>query len=200
MDNPLKTMPIALLLGLLFAMIASASAGEAEPAQVSRIVAAYFADKPAYQPGDLIQQSDFEEIAKQLAEHDMALPSPAELKSRIPSSTSFISRELTSRSGLPFMRRLAQIPGGFHHFQQLIDSREGEKTARQVMRQPGGHKLIRYLAQTRAGANLGRQLPGGRNSSRASNRHQPSPPPAIYTASELVAAISLQFQLATTRR
>ena len=183
---------------LLCSSPSASVAGESPAAE--RVVASYFASKPNYIPGDLIQQSDFRAIAKLLAEQDRELPEPAQIEARIPSDSSFISRELRSRKGQAFMRRLVNIPGGYHQFQQLIDSNQGEKTARRVMSQAGGHKLIRYLSQTQQGAALGRQIPGSARRSGRGGRNQPAPPPAIYTANELSAAIQLQLKTAPPAR
>jgi hypothetical protein len=164
---------------------ATASQG-AKPdfAAISQAIEAWFAAQPDYQPGDLITRGQVETVFNKLSAAGVDVPDAKAIAARGLANDSFLVRELTKKSGRPFMRRLARIPGAFAHLDRLSTIPRGEQLIRDLIQDKGGDKLIEYMATTKGGHNMGAMMtavPGGVDLNKATNR--------IYTVAEFEAAL-----------
>jgi hypothetical protein len=130
--------------------------------KVAREVRVYFASQSGYQNGDIVKQSQVEEVLKNVAAVGWELNNPQNVVELALPDSSLLVRELSTPGGKKFMRKVGATPGGYSHLEQLITIPRGEQTIRQLIRDPGGDKLITYMATTKGGRNLSKMMGGVR--------------------------------------
>lgn len=175
---------------LLWTGSATAASQRSKPdvAAIMHAIETWFAAQPDYLPGDLITRGQIETVLEKLSAAGVEVPDAEAIAARGLANDSFVVRELTKRSGRPFMRRLARTPGAFARLDRLSTIPRGEQLIRDLIQDKGGDKLIEYLATTKGGRNMGTMMtavPGGTDLNKATNR--------IYTLAEFEAALEEAF-------
>jgi hypothetical protein len=155
---------------------------------VAGIVESYFAALPDYEPGDLITRSQIEQVLAKLDDSGATVPGADKIIERGLGESSFVAKELGSKSGRKFMRKLARNPSSFSHLDRLSRMPRGEQTIRDLIRQKDGDKMIEYLATTKGGKNMGRMMANAHNGSDLNK-----PTGRIYTVADLLDAIKAAY-------
>ena len=171
---------------ILWTGAAAAAPQRAKPdfAAITHAIETWFAAQPDYQNGDLITRIQIETVLEKLSVAGVEVPDARAIAARGLANDSFLVRELTKKSGRPFMRRLARTPGAFAHLDRLSTIPRGELLIRDLIQDPGGDKLIEYMATTKGGHNMGTMMtavPGGTDLNKPTNR--------IYTVAEFLSAL-----------
>lgn len=151
---------------------------------ITHAIESWFAAQADYQPGDLITRGQIETVLEKLSSAGVEVPDAQAVTARGLANDSFLVRELTKKSGRPFMRRLARTPGAFARLDRLSTIPRGEQLIRDLIQDKGGDKLIEYLATTKGGRNMGAMMtavPGGTDLNKATNR--------IYTLADFETAL-----------
>jgi len=164
--------------------VAAPQGSKPDFAAITHAIETWFAAQPDYQPGDLITRGQIETVFEKLSAAGVEVPDCQAIAARGLANDSFVVRELTKKSGRPFMRRLARTPGAFARLDRLSTIPRGEQLIRDLIQDKGGDKLIEYLATTKGGRNMGTMMtavPGGTDLNKATNR--------IYTLAEFETAL-----------
>jgi hypothetical protein len=148
---------------------------------VRAVVEKHFAAQRGYLPGDLISQSDWDAIAKQLDRLGWKPSDAPQIRSGLLPDKSFLIQKSRSPDGRDFMRQVARSPQGYDRLEHLSRIPNGEPTISRLIDGPDGYKLLEYMATAPGGRELGTMLSvdeGGANFNKATGR--------LYTADALL--------------
>lgn len=154
------------------------------PAVVKSIVEKTLGQDRDYRPGDLLSQKRVTAVLAQLKAAGWDVPYSRELLARVPADNEFLVRALSTKKGVPFMREVSAMGGGYDRLDRLSRIQNGQQLVEQLINGPDGHKLIGYLTEARGGQELGEMLgrtAKGTDFNRATGR--------IYTAAQLLAVL-----------
>jgi hypothetical protein len=152
--------------------------------EVTREVETYFASQAGYESGDIIKQSQVEQVLKNVAAVGWELNNPQTVVELALPDSSFLIRELSTPGGKKFMRKVGANAGGYSHLERLGTIPRGEQTIRQLIRDPGGDQLITYMATTTGGHKMSKMMGGVRGGVDLNK-----PTKRIYTARDLLAVL-----------
>jgi len=155
---------------------------------VAKTVDRHFAGLDYYEDGDLIGREDVAEVLDQLATMGWAVPRRAELEKRVLAEKSFLVRQLRTKRGVPFMRKVANMPQAYDRLDRLSAMSGGRRLIVDLIKGKGGEELIEYMSTTTGGANLGKMLA---NTKGGSNMNKPTG--RIYTVDALVKELKLRY-------
>ncbi len=170
-----------------------ARTGTGAPSRLAVAVNQYFVRMDeAYKPGDLITREQVAPLLDELAKTGFPVHAPEDVLTRIPAADEVLPRLLATTSGKKFMRRVARYPGAYDRLDRLSVMPHGAQTIRDLIKGPGGERMIEYMVDTRGGKAMGNMLskaPNGRDFNKPTTR--------IYTASQLVEALSTEVKPAS---
>jgi hypothetical protein len=156
--------------------------------EVVREVQLYFASVPDYRSGDIVKQSQVEEVLKIVAAAGWEMNNSQSVVELALPDSSFLVRELSTSAGKKFMRKVGASAGGYSHLEQLSTIPRGEQTIRQLIRDPGGDQLITYMATTKGGRSLSKMMGDVRNGTDLNK-----PTGRIYTEKELLTVLKALY-------
>ncbi len=178
--------PATLLLGLAAVAIGTTAAAGEFPgfADVEGVVHKELAARPGYQSGDVLARSEVHNILTQIGKLGWNVKEGPQIEALVLEDSHFLIRQLRTKRGTRFMRKIAKMPDGYSRLEHLYKLSGGKQIVHDLIRGKGGWEMINYLSKSRGGKNMGRQLthgPGGRDFNKPTGR--------IYTAEELTKAL-----------
>ena len=184
------------IVGLLVGSFAAAGAYEARGAKrslpeftaVRAAVDKYFATLRNYRPGDLISQSDWLTVAKELDRLGWKPSDAAQIRDAVLPDKSFLIQQSRSQEGRAFMRQIAQLPQGYDRLEHLSRLPYGEASITRLIDGPDGYKLLDYMTTAPGGRELGKMLSvdeGGANFNKPTGR--------IYTVDALLQQLEQSY-------
>ncbi len=184
--RPERWLFTAISLAILMAdfTLAASQLQAMEDRTVAKVVDDFFTSQPDYEHGDLITRSQIEKVLSKLAGSGVKVPEPSSIAGLGLPDNSFLVRELSTPSGIRFMRKVSQHSGGYSNLDRLSTIPRGQTLIHDLIHQKDGDKLIEYLATTRGGKNMGAMMGnvrGGTDLNKPTGR--------IYTAEELLKVI-----------
>jgi hypothetical protein len=176
----------ALMAAMLWTGSSHAAPQSASPdfSTISRAIDRWFEAQPDFQPGDLITRTEIETVLTKLDAAGVHVPNATVISQLALANDSFLIRELTTSTGLKFMRKVARGPGAFDHLDRLSEIPRGQKIISDLIREKDGDKLIEYLATTKGGQKMGSMMgsvTGGVDLNKPTGR--------IYTVDDFKAAL-----------
>ncbi len=177
------------ILGLLVGLLLGIGAYEAQGAKhklpefnaVSAALDKHFAAQRGYQAGDLISQSDWDTLAKELDRLGWTPSNAAQIRTALLPERSFLVQKSRTEDGRAFMRQVSRLPQGYDRLDRLSRIPNGEPTVSRLIDGPDGYKMLEYMTTAPGGRVLGNYLSADENGARfneASGR--------IYTADVLL--------------
>lgn len=163
---------------------------EAKPVSVAKVVREVCVKNPGYRDGDLLTQSDFDQIIQHLESTGAPVDRFAPLRERIPDSSSSIQKLNATQQGKMFLRKVSGVRGGYATVEDLAGRPDGKQTLHQLSRDRGGYKMIEYMATTNGGQQMMRQTP-------STPKPDVAPPEPIYTAKDLLNAMKTAHNAAS---
>lgn len=160
--------------------------GEDLPAftAVSQAALGYFQSLPDYQPGDLINSSQVAGALDAVAQVGWEVPEYKEIVKLALPSNAWLVRELSTKKGKSFMRKVGKFQGGYPRLDRLSTIADGKQAIHILIKDPGGDEMIEYLDTTKGGHKLGAMMSSAQNGVDLSK-----PTGRIYTADDLVAVL-----------
>lgn len=162
---------------------------------VEKTVKKTLAERRGYRPGDILSHSDVKKALEAVEKAGWKPSDRAEILGDVLGDNDYLVRQLRTRRGVPFMRKLSGTPSTYDRLDRLRRLRFGKRRIRELINNPGGHTLILYMATTRGGRNLGRYLSatkGGKNFNRQTGR--------IYTEEDLLKRLKQSYDGKTAPR
>lgn len=156
---------------------------------VRKLVRMYFQKQTGYEQGDLITREQAEEIFGYLRKIRWDVQEQEEILAALHAEKDFLPRTLRTKSGQPFMREVAKLPGGYDRLDRLSQLPRGQRMVSDLARAKDGYKLIEYMADTKGGDNLGKmlsQIPSGADFNQPTNR--------IYTEEGFVQRLKESYE------
>ncbi len=185
---------VAIFIGsdMLFESVATAAPiikpGTVQPNQglpdfqeVEEVVKKALAGNKKYYENDLITQSDAEKAFSQIKNIGWEVPDSRKIVGRFLSQGDFLVKQLRSRRGKSFMRKISKMPGGYDRIDRMRYIPKGKKAVVSLIKSKGGEEMIKYMTTTRQGKNMGSLISksrNGRNFNKMTGR--------IYTGKQLL--------------
>ncbi len=188
---------VCVVLGVTAAWCATSACGAVKDkplpsfADVREAVIRHFELLPGYRPGDIIARSDVAPLFGRLGRLGFSVANREAILKKVPTDGDFLVRELRTRRGRKFMRRIANYPDAYDRLDRLSRLPHGKRTVHDLIRGPGGYKMIKYMTTTPGGKNLGRQLS---NAPKGTDFNKPTG--RIYTVKLLLAHLKLSYAAA----
>jgi len=174
---------------------ASASAADAakndklpEFEAVKQTVLRQLKSRKHYRPGDMLSRDDVKTALDAVQQLGWDVDDRTQILADVLPKKDFLVRQLRSRRGLPFMRRLSGTPGTYDRMDRLRRMPFGRRRIRELIHNPGGYTLILYMVTTSGGRQMGRFLsetPTGRNFNKPTGR--------IYTENDLLKRLKQSY-------
>lgn len=145
--------------------------------------------RKGYRPGDILSRSDVRRALDAVEKRGWKVPDRKKILNDVLPDNDFLVRELRTRRGTVFMRKLSQVPQAYDRLDRLRRLPYGPRRIRELINNPGGYTLILYLVGTRGGKNLGRylsELPSGRKFNRPTRR--------IYSEQQLLQRLQRSYR------
>jgi hypothetical protein len=170
----------------------AASAGAAAPSleEVLAAIEQTFHAKKGFQTGDLISRGDVAAALDRAAQLGWQASNRSDLEKLALPDDAYLVRELRSKGGVRFMRKVSGNPQAYDRLDRLSSLSGGKQLVRDLIRGKGGHELVEYLTSSPGGANLGQMLSNGQGGS-GFNR----PTGRLYTLAELKKAVEASYRL-----
>lgn len=153
------------------------------------------AKRRGYQPNDILSRNDVTRVLKALAELGWDVAEKKQILNATLGDSDFLVRQLRSKNGVRFMRKLSGTKGTYARLDQLRRLKYGNRRIRELIENPGGHTLILYMTSTKGGKNLNRQL---RRTSNGKNFGKPTG--RIYKGADLLEALRDAYKAEQKRR
>ena len=148
-----------------------------------------------YEKNDIITRDQIAPVLKRFKARGWELKDSRKLSDRLLSPVDYMVRQLRSKQGLRFMRRIKRYKGGYDRVDRLRKMPYGNRRIRELITTPDGYKLIQYMTTTKYGLNLGKQLSKGVN---GANFNKPTG--RIYTVDVLVEELQKHYKDEVARR
>jgi hypothetical protein len=153
-------------------------------AAVAQAALSSFNSLPGYEPGDLVSQSQVEGALNAVEQVGWDVPDRKNIVDLALADNAWLVRELSTKKGQSFMRKVARFPGGYLRLDRLSSIADGKAAVRVLIKDPGGDEMIQYMDTTQGGFELGRMMGGAKG---GVDLNKPSG--RIYTADDLVAVL-----------
>ena len=153
------------------------------------------ANQTDYQTGDILSQSYVAPIIKHLELMGWKIADRKTILKKVPSDTHFLVRQLRTKAGREFMRKVASYPLAYDRLYRLALLPDGRRTMVDLIRAKDGHKMIQYLTTSKGGKNLGKilqRLPKGTEFN--------TPTGHIFTGDQLIGHLKQSYQAELKRR
>ncbi|MAG94853.1 MAG: hypothetical protein CMJ48_14080 [Planctomycetaceae bacterium] len=174
-------------------------AGEPAPlpefAAVQSLIVGHFESIKGYRENDLLSQGDVKPLFKKIEEIGWPVEDGDAILKQVLPDNAFIVRELRTRQGKKFMRRISKHPEAYDRLQRYGAMSRGRRNVRDLVHRPGGHTLIQYMTTTRGGRKMGRELaatPTGKGFDQKTEQ--------IYTAKQLLDRLQKSYDDEVRRR
>jgi hypothetical protein len=194
LSTTLVTTCLAIFIGdeMLFESVATASpiikSGTAHSNQglpdfqeVEEVVKKTLAGNKKYYEYDLITQSDAVKVISQIKSIGWEVPDSRKIVGRFLPQGDFLVKQLYSRRGKAFMRKISKMPGGYDRIDRLRYIPKGKRAVTSLIKSKGGEEMIKYMTTTQQGKNMGSLVSksrNGRNFNKLTGR--------IYTGKQLI--------------
>lgn len=167
-------------------LTAASARGEELPkfAVVSQAALSYFNSLKGYQPRDLVSQSQVAGALDAVEQAGWEVPDREKIVDLALADNAWLVRELSTKKGKSFMRKVAKQQGGYLRLDRLSSISGGKDAIRVLIKDPGGSDMIEYMATTKGGYNLGNMMTNAQNGVDLNK-----PTGRIYTADDLVAVL-----------
>jgi hypothetical protein len=172
-------------------LLTTASLRGEEPPKLPMVVQAveaYFASLPDYQPGDLVEQSQVAGALDAVELVGWEVPQRKQIVDLALADSDWLVRELSTKKGKRFMRKVAKHKGGYLRLDRLSSIADGKAAIRVLIKDPGGDEMIEYMDTTSGGFELGRMMADAK-----SGVDLNKPTGRIYTADDLVSVLQVLY-------
>lgn len=166
-----------------------------EWAEVKSAVHQQLKKRNRYQSGDIISREDVARLFSVLEKMGWEVADQKLILERVLSVNDFLVRQLRSKKGVPFMRKISKVSESYDRLDRLRRMPYGKRRVLELIQARGGHTLILYMTTTKGGRNLGRQLSrikSGRNFNKKTNR--------IYTEKQLLRELERSYRVEQKKR
>jgi hypothetical protein len=157
--------------------------------EVEQTVKGQLVKSKDYKPGDILSGSQVRAITKELADIGWEISDRKDIEGQALADGDFLVKQLRTKKGTKFMRRIASLPGGYDRVDRLRKMPYGNRRIRELIAGPDGFKLIQYMTTSKTGLNLGKQLSRGKNGKgfNKSTGH-------IYTEKDLLKRLKASYE------
>lgn len=156
---------------------------------VMQMIEEYFTGRKGYKSGDMLTRGQIKPLFSELRQAGWSVKAENEILKRLHADTDFLAAQLSTPKGVIFMRRIAQMPGGYDRLDHILIMPYGKRRISEFINSPGGYTMIEYMTTTKGGKNLGNYLSKAQNG-QGFNK----PTPYIYTQTELTAALKQAYE------
>ncbi|WP_417387259.1 hypothetical protein [Gimesia sp.] len=157
--------------------------------EVMQIIEEYFTDRKGYKSGDMLTRGEIKPLFRELQQAGWSVKAEKEILKRLHAETDYLATQLSTPKGVIFMRRVAQMPGGYDRLDHILVMPYGKRRIHEFINSPGGYTMIEYMTTTKGGKNLGKYL-----SQTRTGKGFNQPTPYIYTQTELTAALKQAYE------
>ncbi|WP_417382257.1 hypothetical protein [Gimesia sp.] len=157
--------------------------------EVMQIIEDYFSDRKGYKSGDLLTRGQIKPLLRELQQAGWPVKAEKEILKRLHADTDFLAAQLSTPKGIIFMRRIAQMPGGYDRLDHILVMPYGKRRIREFINSPGGYTMIEYMTTTKGGKNLGKYL-----SKTKTGKGFNQPTPYIYTQTQLTDVLRQAYE------
>ena len=155
---------------------------------VAATVKRHFEAVPDFEPGDLIAVGDARPVFDQLQLMGWRIADRKAIEGLLPNESNYVTRQLRTKQGVKFMRKISGDPDGYERLYQLASLPNGKRLARDLIHGKGGHEMIDYMTTSKGGKNLTKMLaktPHGKQIGKRTER--------IYTVDQLIARLKESY-------
>ena len=156
--------------------------------RVEETVERFFEGQRGYGPGEIISQSQVQDLFVELRRIGWIVPRQDEILELVPEDSELLVRELRTPDGRKFSRQISRYPGAYDRLDRLVRMPTGKSMLERLVKGPDGYKLLQYMTTAPGGNELGRMLSGtptGRDFNKPTGR--------IYTAAGLLEALRTRY-------
>ena len=187
---------LCLFLALGTTRLVSAQVSDAFPdaRQVDAVIAKYLNDLPKRQETDLITSDDIQGLFKELEHIGWNVSDQREINQRLLKDSDWMVKQLRTKQGTKFMRKIADFPGGYAQLDLMRESKQGQKEVAGIITTPGGEELIEFLSTSKVGHNTSKLLAAEhpKKSKLVAQR--------LYTKAEIAKQLNLSYAAEANRR
>lgn len=159
---------------------------------VAQAALASFDSSRGYQPGDLVNQAQVTKALDAVEQVGWEVPDRGKIVDLALSDNAWLVRELSTKRGKSFMRKVGRFQGGYLRLDRLSAIADGKDVIRILIKDPGGDEMIQYMDTTKGGYNLGTMMASAQN---GVDLNKPSG--RIYTADDLVTVLGSVYEQIT---
>lgn len=153
---------------------------------IVEVVEESLAVRGKYYENDLIDQADAVKIFKRISQAGWDVPNSQSMVGRFLPVNDFLVKELGTKKGISFMRRMSQFPGGYDRLDRLRYIPKGKRAVTSLINDVGGEEMIEYMTTTQQGKNMGSLIANSRNGKNFNDLTG-----RIYTGKQLLAELKL---------
>ncbi|QDT90991.1 hypothetical protein [Gimesia algae] len=157
--------------------------------EVMQIIEEYFSDRKGYKSGDMLTRGQIKPLFRQLQQAGWSVKAEKDILKRLHADSDFLVAQLSTPKGVIFMRRIAQMPGGYDRLDHILVMPYGKRRIREFINSPGGYTMIEYMTTTKGGKNLGKYL-----SKAKTGKGFNQPTPYIYTQTDLTNVLKQAYE------
>ena len=155
---------------------------------VAAAVKRHFETVPDFEPGDLIAEADVGPVFDQLQLMGWRIADRKAIEGLLPNESNFVTRQLRSKQGVKFMRKISSDPDGYERLYQLASLPNGNRLARDLIHGKGGHEMIDYMTTSKGGKNLTKMLAKTPHGKQIGKRSE-----LIFTVDQLIARLKESY-------
>ncbi|MFQ5732567.1 MAG: hypothetical protein ACE5KM_11525 [Planctomycetaceae bacterium] len=164
-------------------------------AAVKRAVQKSLKERRGYRDGDILSRTDVERALKSVEKLGWKVAGKKQVLAATLADSDYLVRQLRSRRGIPFMRKLSGNAENYDRLDRLRRLKYGKRRIRELIIGPDGHTLIQYMTTTPGGKYLGRYLsrtPSGNRFNEVTGR--------IYRDTQLIKWLRASHRAEVVRR
>lgn len=163
--------------------------------EVKSITSTQLQRRIGYRSGDILSRGDAKRVLDALKKAGWKINDANAIAGQFLSDNDDLVRQLRSRRGVPFMRKLAGNKQVYDRLDRLRKLPLGRRRIPELINNPGGYTLVLYMVKTPGGRNLGRYL----NKTRSANNFN-QPTGRLYTEKELLDRLRKSYNAEVKKR